>query len=119
MGILTQAQIESISTRKDRTIKIVLGTQELSGVKAAELLSLSNNLANVYISPNQITSEITKEIDKASLNDLDNIKSPSQRLRSVLYLNYKQNSENFDTFDLYYLSKMEKLINHFKDKLND
>lgn len=119
MGIITQVQIESISTRKDRTIKIVLGTQELSSVKAAELFSLNNNIANIYISPNQITNEMIKEIDKASINDLDNVKSPSQRLRSVIFLNYKQNNEGFNTFDSYYLNKMEKFINHFKDKLND
>ena len=118
MGILVQAQIESISSRKDRTVKVVIGTQELPPDQAGELFSLNNNLANIYISANQISGDMMAEIDKASVESVDSIKSPSQRLKAVFYLNYNQNPEGFNSFDLYYLHQMEKVINHYKKKLD-
>ena len=47
----------------------------------------------------------------------DDTKTPGQRLRAVLFLNWKQNPEKCETFEAYYLIKMEKLINHYKERL--
>jgi len=46
-------------------------------------------------------------------------KSNGQRLRNVLYKLYEQDKEGFLTFTKYYDHQMERLINHFKNKLND
>ena len=52
-------------------------------------------------------------------SDYDDVgKSKGQRLRAVLYRNWEQNNEGCDTFTLYYESHMEKIIRHFKDKLD-
>lgn len=40
--------------------------------------------------------------------------SPSKRLRDVFYVLWEQDKEGFNKFDLYYESKMNKLINHYK-----
>lgn len=45
-------------------------------------------------------------------------KTPGQRLRAVLYRLWEQKNEGYQDFNLYYRFKMEKLINHFKDKLD-
>ena len=47
------------------------------------------------------------------------IKSPSQRLRGVLYNLFEQDDKGFDTFDHYYEDKMEKIINHYKKFIKD
>ena len=119
MGVILNGIIENVSTRKDRSLKITIGTQELGSKSTSELFELSNNIANIYISANQISNEIKTEIDKHSKDEVDKIKSPSQRLRAVLFLNYKENNAGFNTFENYYASKMEQIINHYKGKLDE
>ena len=41
-------------------------------------------------------------------------KTSSQRLRGVFYKIWEQDDEEFEDFDSYYDSKMEKLIKHYK-----
>ena len=119
LGIILTGIIENVSTRKDRSLKITIGTQELGSKSTSELFELSNNIANIYISANQISNEIKTEIDKHSKDEVDKIKSPSQRLRAVLFLNYKENNSGFNTFENYYASKMAQIINHYKGKLDE
>jgi hypothetical protein len=119
MGVLIQAQVENIATRKDRTIKLTIGTQEMNPKQSSELFQLNNNLVNIYISPNQILSEAMSEIDKTSVDQVETIKSPSQRLKAVMYLNYHNNPAGFNDFDTYYKNKMEEIIKHFKNKLDE
>jgi hypothetical protein len=116
-GILLPAYVENITTRKDKTVKITLGSQELSQGKAGELFSLLNNLAIVYIAPKEISQ---KEIDQVDKLDPELAgKSQSQRIRSVLYLLFMQDSEGHKDFDGYYKSKTDKYIDHLKSKIND
>jgi hypothetical protein len=49
--------------------------------------------------------------------DLDTEKTPSQRLRGILYVNYQQIPEGYKDFATYYQAKMEKICDHFKSKL--
>ena len=49
-GTLVAAQVESVSTRRDRTLKVVFGLQEVSASKGAELLSLQDKVVALYIS---------------------------------------------------------------------
>jgi hypothetical protein len=115
-GILLGCQIESIVSRKDRTIKIILGTQELSPSKAGELFSLLNHIASVYIA--------SSEIDQSEIDQVDKIdpefkgKSQSQRLRNVLYLLYEQDKEGFKEFDSYYRYKMDQIIDTYKSNIH-
>jgi hypothetical protein len=45
-------------------------------------------------------------------------KSQSKRLRNVLYLVHESNNME-EPFDDYYPNMMEKIINHFKNKINN
>lgn len=40
--------------------------------------------------------------------------SPSKKLRNIFYILWEKDDEGFDTFDLYYESKMTKLVNYYK-----
>lgn len=111
------ATIENISTRKDKTVKVTIGTQELSPTAAAMLLSLQNKLAFVAIQEAEFQPEEIKQLAEANA-DLDTVgKSSSERLRGVLYKLFVQSNEGFHTFDAYYRSKMEKIIDHFKSHI--
>lgn len=116
-GILISTYIENITTRKDKSVKITLGTQELSPGKAGELFTLLNNLAITYISMKEISQ---KEIDQVDRLDPEfEGKTQSQRIRSVLFKLFQQDSEGFKDFDNYYKNKTEKYIEHLKSKIHN
>lgn len=48
----------------------------------------------------------------------DTGKSPSTRLKAVLYRLWEKEPEGYEDFNLYYKFKMEKLIDHYKTKLD-
>jgi hypothetical protein len=115
--IILNAQVEGLSTRADRTVKIVIGTQE--NVKAAELFALQGQLVSIGISTNELKPEEIELLkdSKFEIDDIPDSKSPSQRLRNVLYRLWEQADGGYSDFNLYYLNKMETIINHYKDKL--
>src|SRR5690242_20061139 len=96
-GILLACVVDKITTLKDRSVKITLDTQELTPMRAGELFTLMNSLASVYISPAEITSREMAQVD-AIEPDMPG-KSPSQRMRNVLFLIWKQDGEGFKEFD--------------------
>lgn len=114
-GLLLSVQVESVSTRKDRTLKIVLGTQELSPSKAGELMGLMNKIAVTYISMKDINQSEIDQVDK--LDPEFGGKTQSQRMRNVLYKTFEHNSEGFKDFNSYYQAKTEQIIDHLKTKL--
>lgn len=116
-GILLPAIIETVASRKDSTIKIVLGTQELSPARAGEVLSLMNKLATVYISNAEIDPKEIDQVDKIN-PDLPG-KTKSQRLRGVLFKLFEQGNEGFKSFDEYYSHHMERIIDHLKNKIEN
>lgn len=116
-GILLSAMIENITTRKDRSVKVTIGTQELSQGKAGELFTLLNNLAVVYISPKEIDQKEVDQVDRLD-PELEG-KTQSQRIRNVLYKLFIQDHEGHKDFDTYYKAKTEMYIEHLKSKIKD
>lgn len=116
--ILFPAQIEGVSTRKDRTLRLTFGTQELTPDVKTTLFDLQNALCYVAVKPEDFgAGEIEQlEAHEAEFVD-DNRKTKSQRLRAVLFVNWQQNKRGFDDFDAYYLAEMERIISHYKAKL--
>lgn len=114
--ILLAAQIEGLASRKDKTVRLTLGTQELSPNKAAEIFQLNQKFCYVAIKEENFQAEEVDEIENLQA-ELETKKTPSQRLRGILFVNYQQNSEGYKDFATYYLAKMDKICNHFKNKL--
>lgn len=113
-GTLLPAYVESISTRKDKTVKVIISTQELSPEKAGNLFELLNKLVVVYISEKEIAQT---EIDMVDRVDPEfSGKTQSQRLRNVLYKLFEQNNEGYKDFNSYYYAKTELFIEHLKTK---
>jgi hypothetical protein len=115
-GQLLPAIIENIATRKDRSIKIIIGTQEMSPADAGQIFTYNGQLVTVYICPAEIDNRELEQVDK--LNPELNSKSKSRRLRDVMFVAWKQNPEGYKTFDEYYSAKYEQIIDHWKTKLN-
>ena len=109
-------QIESISSRKDKTIKLTIGTQELNPQQAAELFTLTQQFCYLALKPEYFTKEETDLIDNIK-SDLDTQKTPSQRLRGILFINYQQDNKGDKDFSTYYQSEIDKICEHYKNKL--
>lgn len=116
--IIIPAQLEGIRTLKDKSLKVTFETQELNPQDMLGVMENINTFGYLAFKP-----EPFKQEERAILEDLetefeDRGKTPSQRLRAVLYRMWQKNSEGFDTSVRHYEHHMEKILNHFKSKLD-
>ena len=110
------ALVENVSTRRDGTIKLTLGTQELSQGKAGELFTMQNKLCAIYLSKKEsVPQSVVDMVDQADV-DMPG-KTKSQRVRAVLYRIWELEKEGHKTFESYYAFKMEKHITDLKQHL--
>jgi len=65
----------------------------------------------------KISKSEVEELDKIDLDLYDNKKTQSQRLRSVLYLNWQKDNKGFIEFKDYYLHLTNQIIEFYKQKL--
>lgn len=116
--IILAATLENYRSLKDKSLKITFETGEMN---PQDLLGIAENLGSFgYLG---FKKEPFKEDEKKMLDELktdfdDKKKSQSQRLRSVLFLMWQKNNEGFDTSVRHYEHHLERIINHFKSKLD-
>lgn len=104
--------ITGIASKVDGSIKVTLETRELPPQEAANLFALRNLESWAVLAPNEIKEvNLPEEKADASLGK----KTPSQRLRSVLYVYWQQHKQG--DFESFYQSKMEQLIEQIKEKI--
>lgn len=115
--ILLAGQIESIATRKDKTLKVTIGTQELNPAQATDVFSLNQSFCYIGLKAEPFSKNESELLDSLK-SDLEHQKTPSQRLRSVLYINYEQDNKGYKDFGTFYAAEMERIIEHFKTKLD-
>ena len=115
-GILFAGIVESLRSRKDKTIAVTIGTQELSPEKAGELFNTNSKLVSCYLSiKGEITDGEAEIIDSIEVDAPG--KRPSQRMRSVLFVLWQQSPEGYADFNLFYIHKMDAMIDKLKSKL--
>jgi hypothetical protein len=107
------AIITSIRSRKDRSISYSVETPELSHQEKALFFELQNLNVVISILPKDELEAPEYKVEK----DIDQ-KSPSSRMRNVIYILYKQSGDNRD-FELYYKNTMEVLIQKLKEKIEN
>ena len=112
-------QLTTFQSLKDKTLKLIFETQEPTPDQMAGLQYVLQTFGWIAFTPDEL-----KEKEKDFLKDLksdydDTGKSKAQRLRAVLYINWEQKPEGYkDDPDGYYNYQMEKIIRHYKDKLD-
>lgn len=116
MKIILAGVIENISTRMDNTVKVTFGIQEMDSSNMGQLFELRNKFVKCLFSDSQITDPEAAAIDSASLVGSKK-RSQSQRLRAVLFRVFEQTGYQID-FDGWYQNELEKIIEHYKAKLN-
>jgi hypothetical protein len=114
--ILLPGQIESISSRKDKTIRLTIGTQELSPNTAAEIFSMNQQFCYFAIKHESFMKSEIELVDNIKADF--NAKTPSQRLRNILFRIYEQDNEGYNDFNNFYIAKMEQICEHYKNKID-
>lgn len=115
MNAIFSGIVSGISTLKDGTVKTIFELNEVSPDVIGQLYSLNNQFAKVYISTENITQEAKDSVDGVEIEEEG--KSPSKRMRNVLFRLWEQDSQGYEDFELFYKWKMNGFIEHLKTKL--
>lgn len=112
-------QVEGISTRRDKTLKVVIGTQEMSPDKVSQLIAQwSDGYGVMAFKREAFNSEEQKAIESLKVDAEDlGAKTPSQRLRNSLYVLWSNNNSGYTTFASFYESRMEQFVGIVKGKI--
>lgn len=101
----------------DFGIRVQLDLPELTLEEKSALFNLHKPETNVWVALKDIPLS-AEELDIPEVIDKDTeTKSPSQRLRAVLYRYWEQNQNKHKEFDIFYRKQMEKWINQIKAEL--
>lgn len=108
------AQIDSVLAKKDKTLSIKIGTQELSPEDSSYILSLMGNQVWMGLSETEIESLEVPDI----VPEIKGEKSPSQRLKGIIYKIWELKTDKSKPFPSYYEDYMFKLCETLKTKLD-
>ncbi len=111
--ISTQAIIEGVRAKKDRSLGLNISTPELSSHEKALFMELQGVNLHIIITPTE-----SDNIQPYEINTDLNQKTPSERMRAVLYILWNQGGKK-DDFPTYYNTRMEIMIGHLKERINE
>ena len=111
-SIKLNAVIDTISSKKDRSVGLRISTPELTTSERAIFFELQGLSIDLTITPQG------EQVDEQVIDKDLNQKSQSQRLRSVLFILWKQHPQDMD-FEQYYKYKTEQIIEHLKSKIEE
>jgi hypothetical protein len=104
-----------VKTTEDRCVAMKIDTQEINYEIAAKLLMLKGQLGWFVFSISQLDPEDTDNLPKLRVEK--GRKTPSERLRAVLFVRWNQAKIKED-FELYYERSINLIIDQVKSKLN-
>jgi hypothetical protein len=115
--IMRAATFDNYRPRKDKTLTLTFVTQELGPDEVAKIHSMLERYGYLVwkadadgMDPAELAA-----IEEMKTDDVfDRSKTPSQRLRAVLYLLWKQKPDGHPDFAEFYKSRMERIITHLK-----
>lgn len=110
-SIQTNIIIGSIRSRRDGSLGFSAETPELDSNEKVAFMDLQGQVIKALLVPDQSPEAPVLKVDK-ELGD----KTPGQRLRSTLFVLWKQRGEQGE-FDTFYRDYMERFINRIKEEL--
>jgi len=113
MILQVPAILTNVSLIHDKGLRLSFSTNEMSYREKQDAIELHDSFGHLLFSPNTISDrDIPKE------NAEDRTKTPSKRLRAVLYVMHTQQGGKPEDFEPFYREKMEKLIDQIKARLD-
>ena len=116
--IIIPAIFDGWRSLKDKSYKLVFESFELTPENAVGLNGSLGQAGYLAFKLDPFKQSEKDMIDSLESDFEDKKKSQAQRIRAVLYRNWEQKPEGFDTFTKYYEHKTEIIINHYKEKLD-
>ena len=117
--ILIPAQFDGYAHRKDKSFSLRFVTQEQTPQNVAHLHSLLDSFGFLHFKAESEISQAEKEeLDALETDLVDNPRTQSQRIRGVLFRNWQQDPKGFAGFKEYYKWETDKIIQHYKSKLD-
>ncbi len=115
--IVFPGYVEGMSSRKDKTWKITISTNELTPDKVAGILMLQNAFGYIAFKEQEFKHDEETALDEIEQDLGGGGKSPSQRLRNVFFILWKNNNKGYKLFRDYYANAMEGVIDFYKGKI--
>ena len=117
--IILNGILESFRSMKDGGVKIIFETQELTPDMYATISTCLRKYCEILIKEGEVYKEDIETFQNHQFDEFDKRqdKTPSQRMRNVLYILWEQDKEGYDVFKDYYDFKLEKFIEHLKLKI--
>lgn len=115
--ILIPAILQTFRSLKDKTLKIEFETNELTPEQYAEISRHIQTFGFLAFKKDEFKSEQIQLLSDTKVDYDDTTKTPSKRLRDVLFIAWKQSNCGYENFEDYYRYHMENFINHIKSKL--
>ena len=124
--VIFQGCLDNVRTMADRSLKVVLRTQELSPDTVGRLYSMQHEHGYVMLSTSPVSTEMVQLVEEAGQEAEFETKTPSQRLRNTLYRVWEterpteispSGQPDYVPFDLFYRREMETLISRQKERI--
>jgi len=106
--------VTKVTTMRDKSLRLQIDTQELNAEEKALVFSLHEKFGYMAFKELPINPEDVNVPEYVP--EFKDDKTPSKRLRAVIYKIWEQENSQMK-FDDYYKSKMEMIIEHYKSKL--
>tara|TARA_R100000329_G_scaffold10892_1_gene12113 strand:- start:1030 stop:1395 length:366 start_codon:yes stop_codon:yes gene_type:complete len=117
-SVIFEGGVAKVSTLADGSLSINIHTQELQDEVMMKLFNLRKKPGMVLISSDSIGQKEVDLVEEYTSDfDIGKGKTPSQRLRSVLYVVWEQGDQKYD-FPIWYESQMDRIINKYKSILD-
>lgn len=107
--------IDGVTKKKDSTLSLKLGTQELLPEDTANIFEMGNK--QVYCTLSATEVKIDDLNIPETMMEFKSDKSPSERLRNALYVYWENKRKDLD-WDTFYKQQMDKFIGHVKEKID-
>lgn len=111
-AVQTQLQIKRMTINEDDSVSFSATTPALTDEELGVFRGLRKILVNALLEPEKGSDAVL-----AIKERIDDGKSPSQRLRSVLFVWFENLGRPGEDFETFYRMKMETLIEKVKEKL--
>lgn len=113
MKLQTPAYINSIRSLADKTLRLTVDCQELPPEQSSLLFSLLQKYGYFLFKETEFNEEDLLNIPEIQ-TEFRNDKSPSQRLRNILYRVWEAKFKSqFTDFETFYKWEMNKIGEHF------
>lgn len=111
-AVKVQLQIKRMSINEDDSVSFSATTPALTDEELGVFRTLRKVNVNALLEPERGSSTVLEIKER-----VDDGKSPSQRLRSVMFIWWEQQGRPGEDFEQFYRMKMERVIESVKGKL--